>query len=130
MGATALRAASLTFFRQIEVVKKRNTKLAVAAVFAGLAMVGVKSSLWTQPVLAKPAFMDRYNRNPYAKDEFKTDCTICHIGNGGGERNDFGEAFEDSGYRFTPKLREKFPKFFKLKAAKTRESDASPTPSP
>ncbi len=86
--------------------------------------------MWIQPVLAKPAFMDRYNRDPYAKDEFKANCTICHIGHGGGERNDFGEDFEDTGYRFTPKLREKFPKFFNLEAAKTRESDASPTPSP
>ena len=102
----------------------------VAAVFACLAMVGVKSSLWTQAVLAKPAFMDRYNRNPYAKDEFKTKCTICHIGHGGGERNDFGEAFEDAGYRFTPKLREKFPRVFNLKAEKTRQPDASPRPSP
>ena len=76
--------------------------------------------MWIQPVLAKPAFMDRYNRDPYAKDEFKANCTICHIGHGGGERNDFGEAFEDTGYRFTPKLREKFPKFFNLEAAKTR----------
>ena len=109
-------------------MKKRNTKLAVAAVFIGLAMVGVKSSLWTQPVLAKPAFMDRYNRNPYARGEFKTNCTICHVGHGGGERNDFGEAFEDTGYRFTSRLRDKFPKFFNPKAAKMGEPSPSPSP--
>ncbi len=93
-------------------MKKRNIKLTATAVFIGLTMFGAKSLTWTQPVMAKPAFMDRYDRNPYAKDEFKTNCTLCHIGHGGGERNDFGEAFEDAGYRFTPKIRKKFPQFF------------------
>ena len=53
--------------------------------------------------------MDRYNRDPFAKEEFKTKCTIRHIGRGGGERTDFGDAFEDAGYRLTPKLSAKFP---------------------
>ena len=108
----------------------RNLKLTVAAVFLGLAIVCVKSSMWTQPVLAKPAFMDRYNRNPYAKDEFKTKCTACHIGRGGGERNDFGEVFEDACYRFTPKLRQKFPQFFNLTVTKNEKPNALPAPSP
>lgn len=63
-------------------------------------------------VLAKPAFMDRYNNDPYSKAEFRRKCTVCHIGKGGGERNEFGEAFEDTGYRITPKLRAKFPELF------------------
>ena len=62
--------------------------------------------------LAKPAFMDRYNNDAYAKPELRGRCTVCHIGRGGGERNDFGEAFEDTGYRITPKLRAKFPNLF------------------
>jgi hypothetical protein len=62
--------------------------------------------------LAKPAFMDRYNGDPYSKPEFRGKCTVCHIGKGGGERNDFGEAFEDNGYRITSKLRAKFPALF------------------
>lgn len=62
--------------------------------------------------LAKPAFMDRYNNDPYSKDELRGKCTVCHIGKGGGERNEFGEAFEDAGYRITPKLRGKFPELF------------------
>ncbi len=65
-------------------------------------------------VLAKPAFMDRYNRDEFAKEEFKNKCTICHFERGGGERNEFGEAFEDAGYRFTPQFRAKFAKFFNL----------------
>src|SRR5262249_6832611 len=63
----------------------------------------------------KPAFMDRYNNDPYAKAELRGRCTVCHIGRGGGERNDFGEAFEESGYRITPKLRSKFPALFETK---------------
>ena len=62
--------------------------------------------------LGKPAFMDRYNNDPYSKSELRGKCTVCHIGRGGGERNDFGEAFEDQGYRITPKLRAKFPELF------------------
>ena len=63
-------------------------------------------------VTARPAYMDRYDRDPYAREEYKNDCTLCHIGHGGAERNDFGDAFEDAGYRITPKLRSKFPQFF------------------
>jgi hypothetical protein len=62
--------------------------------------------------LAKPAFMDRYNKDPYSRAELRGKCTVCHIGKGGSERNDFGEAFEDAGYRITPKLRAKFPELF------------------
>jgi hypothetical protein len=62
--------------------------------------------------LAKPAFMDRYNNDTYSKPDLRGKCTVCHIGKGGGERNDFGEAFEDGGYRITPKLRAKFPDLF------------------
>ena len=62
--------------------------------------------------LAKPAFMDRYNNDPYSKPELRGKCTVCHVGKGGAERNDFGDAFEDAGYRITPKLRSKFPTIF------------------
>jgi hypothetical protein len=62
--------------------------------------------------LAKPAFMDRYNNDPYSKTDLRGKCTVCHIGKGGGERNEFGEAFEDAGYRITAKLRGKFPALF------------------
>jgi hypothetical protein len=66
----------------------------------------------SRTVQAKPAYMDRYNRDARARQELKNKCTVCHVGRGGDARNDFGEAFEDSGYRITPKLREKFPKLF------------------
>ncbi|MDQ3820621.1 MAG: hypothetical protein M3362_23460 [Acidobacteriota bacterium] len=72
----------------------------------------LKIALLPQVVAAKPAYMDRYDRDPLARADLRGRCTVCHIGRGGGERNDFGEAFEDSGYRITSKLRERFPKLF------------------
>lgn len=69
-------------------------------------------NLVATPAQAKPAFMDRYDRDAYAKRELIGKCTVCHIGRGGDRRNDFGEAFEDAGYRITPKLRKKFPTLF------------------
>jgi hypothetical protein len=83
------------------VIKRAKLILAVAYILAVAAVA-----------FAKPAFMDRYNHDPFAKAELRGKCTICHVGRGGGERNDFGEAFEDSGYRITPKMREKFPELF------------------
>jgi hypothetical protein len=82
-------------------LKKARLILALAYV-AGAAVI----------VLAKPAFMDRYNNDPYSRVDLRGRCTVCHIGKGGGERNEFGEAFEDGGYRITPKLRAKFPDLF------------------
>ena len=74
--------------------------------------MGISVASITTILIAKPAFMDRYNADPYAKSELKGKCTVCHIGRGGGERNDVGEAFEDTGYRITAKLRAKFPNLF------------------
>ncbi|OLE52950.1 MAG: hypothetical protein AUG51_15565 [Acidobacteria bacterium 13_1_20CM_3_53_8] len=93
----------------------RQLKLFVLLTFIGLAAL-VKMALLAQPVAAKPAFMDRYDHDPLAKANLRGHCTVCHIGRGGGERNDFGEAFEDAGYRITPKLRAKFPELFEQKA--------------
>ncbi len=78
----------------------------------GLVLGLVRPASLSRIVQAKPAFMDRYNRDPYATPEWKDRCTLCHVGRGGEQRNDFGEAFEDAGYRITPKLRTRFPKLF------------------
>ena len=72
----------------------------------------VRPAFLLSTVQAKPAYMDRYNRDTRSKQELVNKCTVCHVGRGGDTRNDFGEAFEDAGYRITPKLREKFPKLF------------------
>lgn len=76
--------------------------------FTGL----ISPAFLSRTVVAKPAFMDRYDRDPYSRIKLRGKCTVCHIGRGGGERNDFGEAFEDTGFRITPKLRQKFPEVF------------------
>ncbi len=84
-------------------LEKRKTKLVLTFGYVAAAAV---------VAFAKPAFMDRYNNDPYSKADLHGKCTVCHIGKGGGERNEFGEAFEDVGYRITPKLRAKFPDLF------------------
>jgi hypothetical protein len=95
-------------------VKQRIVTALVASLLltATLILGFVRPGFLSRTVQAKPAYMDRYNRDARAKQELKNKCTVCHVGRGGDARNDFGEAFEDSGYRITPKLREKFPKLF------------------
>ena len=91
---------------------KQRVKFAAFFFFFALAATASGLSFLARPASAKPAFMDRYDRDPYAKAALRGRCTVCHVGRGGAERNDFGEAFEDAGYRITPKLREKFPAVF------------------
>ena len=95
-------------------MSKRTLKAIVLVTLIAIAATLVlnRPTWLARPVLAKPAYMDRYNRNPYAKLRFTDKCTLCHLGRAGAERNDFGEAFEDAGYRITPKIREKFSQFF------------------
>ncbi len=102
-------------------LKREVFKFFIVVVFAvAFAFTAfVKPAFFVTSVAAKPAFMARYNRDPLAKAELKGKCTLCHIGRGGGERNDFGEAFEDAGYRITSKLREKFPDLFEKSDAKS-----------
>jgi hypothetical protein len=88
---------------------KKRVKIFVLLIFV---LLGGGMILVHPDVSAKPAFMDRYSSDPYSKPAMRGKCTVCHIGHGGGERNDFGEAFEDAGYRLTPKLRAKFPELF------------------
>ncbi len=81
-------------------------KVGVIFVFTFLAFAVFKSE-------ARPKYMSRYNADKSAKREYKNKCTICHIGRGGAENTYFGEDFADSGYRFTPGLKKKYPKYFK-----------------
>jgi hypothetical protein len=87
-------------------------KLTVFVLFVALAALSMGMTFLARPAAAKPAFMDRYNRDPFSKAALRGKCTLCHVGRGGGERNDFGEAFDDAGFRITPKLRQKFPEMF------------------
>lgn len=98
---------------------RQKVKAVVALAFvAAFVLAGfIKPAFLARAVAAKPAYMDRYNRDSYSKAELRGKCTVCHFGRGGGERNDFGEAFEDEGFRITPRLREKFPGLFNKPAS-------------
>ncbi|HZS49207.1 MAG TPA: hypothetical protein VFC63_29340 [Blastocatellia bacterium] len=85
---------------------KKRLKVSVAILFMVVSCI---------VVFAKPAYMDRYDSDPYSKAELRGKCTVCHQGRGGGERNDFGDAFENAGYRITPKLRKDYPDLFETK---------------
>ena len=92
---------------------KFNVAVLMAFAGAGLLYAGlVRPGFLARPVEAKPAFMDRYKHDPFSRPELRDKCTICHVDHGGGERNDFGEAFEEGGFRITPKLRAKFSELF------------------
>ena len=95
-------------------MKKHKVKgLSLLAFLSAVVVAGlIKPAFMARRVSAKPAFMDRYDRDAYSKTELRGRCTVCHIGHGGEQRNAFGEAFGDAGYRITPKLRKKFPEMF------------------
>ena len=99
---------------RVVVVKQKVLRALVGVLMVTTAMMlaFVSPASLSRTVQAKPAFMDRYNRDPYAKPQWKDKCTLCHIGKGGEQRNDFGDAFEHAGHRITPKLRTKFPDLF------------------
>ena len=98
--------------------EQQGVLLLIATVMVTSCAVAVGALLFEQRASAKPAYMDRYNRDPYSRSEFVDKCIVCHVGRGGAERNDFGEAFEYAGYRITPKLRAKFPKLFEKEPRK------------
>jgi hypothetical protein len=94
------------------IARRVKSGFLAAAVIAAAWLGLIRPAFLAKPALAKPAYMDRYNRDPYAREELMNKCTVCHVGRGGDRRNDFGEAFEDAGYRITPKMRAKFSQLF------------------
>ncbi|MBI3951981.1 MAG: c-type cytochrome [Acidobacteria bacterium] len=82
-------------------------------VICAIALIFI-DGLFHCPVLrAMPRFMEWYDASPDAKPEMKSKCTLCHINNdGSGSLNEFGQAFAEHGYRFTPELRQAYPDMF------------------
>jgi hypothetical protein len=64
---------------------------------------------------ALPEYLRVYAADPLARAELRSQCTTCHVNpTGGGERNAFGKAFAEAGFRITPELRQRFPDLFNL----------------
>lgn len=62
-----------------------------------------------------PQYLEIYNNDKFAKQENKNKCSTCHINpNGGGPRNEFGQAFDKNGRKITNELRQQFPELFDL----------------
>ncbi len=69
-------------------------------------------------VSAFPQYMDIFNKDKFARPEKKNQCSVCHTNpNGGGPRNDFGNAFDANSHKITNNLRQKFPELFDLMKA-------------
>lgn len=72
--------------------------------------------------LARPEYLKYFENNPYSNANWHGHCFTCHISpKGGGERNEFGKAFERGGHRITPELRANFPDRFLLTPRSTHE---------
>jgi len=66
----------------------------------------------SQPAGAFPDFLDAYRDDPFRNPAVDS-CGLCHVDpNGGGNNTDFGLAFYDAGFNFTPMLRSEYPDSF------------------
>jgi hypothetical protein len=65
-----------------------------------------------QQGFARPEYFARYRAYPFSRPELNT-CSVCHESpQGGGPRNQFGQAFDRAGRQFTAELRAAFPDRF------------------
>ncbi|MCS6805746.1 MAG: c-type cytochrome [Acidobacteriota bacterium] len=103
--------------------KGRVMKLIICA--AALIFI---DGLFHCPVLrAMPRFLEWYEASPNALAEWKGKCTLCHVNQDGrGPLNEFGQAFADHGFRFTPELAQAFPDRF-AGVARPEVAAAKPT---
>jgi hypothetical protein len=96
-------------------IKLKTLKIMSLMTFGFFAAAISMPDLIGEKVEAKPKFMKQYNADKYAKKEFQNNCTVCHIGKGGGENTYLGEDFAAANYRFTAELKAKYPTFFEQK---------------
>lgn len=88
-------------------------------------VISVASLLLALTVQARPEYLAIFAADPYSRPELRSRCSVCHINPaGGGERNEFGQAFARAGFKITPELRKRFPDRFLPEAA----SQVAPPP--
>lgn len=89
----------------------KKSSILKMALFGGAVLL---ASLWAgRPVQAFPDYLKIYAADPYSRAELRAKCSVCHVNpQGGGERNDFGKAFQAAGRTITPALRAQFPDRF------------------
>lgn len=91
-----------------------------------VATIGVGEVLHCPLLRAMPRFMQWYDAQPDAKAELRGQCTLCHVSRDGlGPLNEFGQAFAQHGYRFTPELRRAYPTMFAGSAETASATPAS-----
>jgi uncharacterized beta barrel domain-containing protein DUF5777 len=78
----------------------------------GLIVVGAFGT-GQNTVFARPQYMLLFDQDQYSIPSWHGQCSTCHINpSGGGERNEFGQAFEKGLHKITPELRASFPNRF------------------
>ncbi len=67
-------------------------------------------------VSGHPEYLGVYLNDPRSKEEFRTDCTICHTKGGravdAGFFTEFGQEFKTRRYRIDESMRQKYPRLF------------------
>ncbi len=99
----------------MSIINLQTLKLTTLATFGLVAWLALTPDFITEPVAARPKFMKLYNADKFAKKELQNNCTVCHIGKGGGENTYLGEDYAAANYQFTQELRGKYPTFFNKK---------------
>lgn len=87
------------------------------------AVLCLAAMIFSGTVRARTEHMRIYREDPFAKEEYQKDCSICHANEDDkAELNDFGKAFRKEEYTITPELRKKFSTYF---SAENGSADAA-----